>query len=85
MRFLRARGQQTNLAAGLRGAGLRQRQNGCPLILFHGHFPAADRTQLPALIVLAEFEPERSLGRLIEKNPKSFFVACDGADQGELR
>src|SRR5207244_12793200 len=30
-------------------------------------------------------EPQRRLGRLIEKNAEAFVVAGDGADQGQLR
>ena len=55
------------------------------LILFQCGFTALDRSQLPALMVLADLKPEYHLGRLIQKYSEPLIVACDGADQSELR
>ena len=82
-RPLHAHRQQTDLAARL-PPGLRQCQHGRALILFHGHFAALNRTQFPALIVLADLQPQCCFRRLVEKNPETFIAAGDGADQGEL-
>ena len=66
-------------------AGLGQRQGDNLLIPFRTALPTLNRSQLPALIVLADPEPEDRLGRLIQKYPESLIVACDGADQRHLR
>ena len=69
----------------LSSAGLRQREGDNLLIPFQDRFPALNRSQLPALIVLADPEPEDRFGRLIQKYPESLIVACNGADQRDLR
>jgi hypothetical protein len=36
-------------------------------------------------MIFTDFEPQRDLGRLVDKNPKTFVAAGDGTDQRELR
>ena len=74
-----------DLAGRLSKARLRQHQSDELLILFQRGFPALNRSQFPALIVVADFQPDSRFGGLIEKNAKSLFVARDGPDQGERR
>ena len=49
------RGELDELMANVAAyAGLRQGEGDCLLILFQGRFPALNRSQLPALIILAD-------------------------------
>ena len=66
-------------------AGLRQNEHDRLLILSQNHFPASNRSQPPTLIILAQFQPKRSLGRLLQKDSEPLITAYDGADQGERR
>jgi hypothetical protein len=55
-------------------ARLRQREGDDPFILFERRLAALNRSQLPALKILTDFQPDHRLGRLIEKYPESFIV-----------
>jgi hypothetical protein len=66
-------------------AGLRQGQDRGLLFEFQPHLATLHRAQLPALIVLADSQSKRRLGRLVDKDSKLLIVAADGANQRQLR
>jgi hypothetical protein len=61
------------------GAGLRQAQYHGLLLALQRDLAAMNRTQLPALSFLADFQAQRRLGGLIDKNSESLIAAGNGA------
>src|SRR6202007_50319 len=55
------------------------------LVMLEHHLAALDGAQFPALIVFADFEPDRRFGGRVDKDPKAFPFTSDSADQRQLR